>query len=102
MQVGDKTVDFDNDGFMVDAGLWDDEVARAIAGEEGIEEMSEDHWRIVKFIREYWEEHGLAPPVRLICQELGIGVRQIYKLFTAGPARGACRVAGLPKPDGCV
>jgi TusE/DsrC/DsvC family sulfur relay protein len=102
MQVGDKSIDFDNDGFMVAPELWDDEVARAIAEEEGIDEMSEDHWKIVNFIRDYWKEHDLAPPVRLICQELGVGVRQIYKLFIAGPARVACRVAGLPKPDGCV
>jgi tRNA 2-thiouridine synthesizing protein E len=102
MQVGGKKVNFDNDGFMVDPQLWDDEVARAIAEDEGIEEMSEEHWKIVKFIREYWKENDLAPPVRLICQESGVGVRQVYKLFTAGLARGACRVAGLPKPDGCV
>ncbi|MGD8719915.1 MAG: TusE/DsrC/DsvC family sulfur relay protein [Candidatus Zixiibacteriota bacterium] len=102
MQVGDKSLEFDNDGFMVEPDLWNDEVAAAIAAEEGIDEMSEEHWKIVNFIREYWKEHDLAPAVRLICQEAGVSVRQIYKLFTAGPARGACRVAGLPKPDGCV
>ncbi len=102
MQVGDVTVEFDKDGFMLEPELWDDAVASAIAQEENIEEMSEDHWKIVNFIREYWKEHDLAPPVRLICTEAGVGVRQIYRLFTSGPARGACRVAGLPKPDGCV
>jgi TusE/DsrC/DsvC family sulfur relay protein len=102
MQVGDKMVDFDRDGFMVSPELWDDEVARVIAGDEGIDEMSEEHWKIVKFIREYWEEHDLAPPVRLICKELGIDVRMIFRLFKSGPARGACRIAGLPRPNGCV
>jgi TusE/DsrC/DsvC family sulfur relay protein len=102
MQVGDVAVEFDNDGFMLEPALWTDAVASAIAQDEGIGEMSRDHWKIVNFIREYWKEHDLAPPVRLICQTCGVSVRQIYKLFTAGPARGACRVAGLPKPDGCV
>lgn len=102
IQVGDADVEFDQEGFMLEPGLWNDAVARAIALEEGIDEMSEVHWKIVNFIREYWKEHDLAPAVRLICQECGVSVRQIYKLFTAGPARGACRVAGLPKPDGCV
>ncbi|MBD3219884.1 TusE/DsrC/DsvC family sulfur relay protein [bacterium] len=102
MQVDDRNIEFDSDGFMIEPALWDDAVASAIASEEGIDEMSEEHWRIVKFIREYWLENGLAPPVRMMCQEVGVGLRQIYKLFTAGPARGACRVAGLPKPDGCV
>jgi len=102
MHVGDVNVEFDKDGFMLEPELWDDAVANAIAQEEGIDEMSKDHWNIVKFIREYWKENDLAPPVRMICQQCGVSVRQIYKLFTAGPARGACRVAGLPKPDGCV
>jgi dissimilatory sulfite reductase related protein len=102
MNIGDKTIEFDKDGFMLNPGLWDEIVASAIAEEEGIDDLSEQHWAIVKFIREYWLEHDLAPAVRLICKEVGVGVRQIYKLFTSGPARGACRVAGLPKPDGCV
>jgi len=102
MDVAGKTIDFDQDGFMRDPSLWDQEVAAAIGREEGIEAMTENHWAIVTFIREYWQEHDLAPPVRMMCKEVGVGVRDIYKLFTSGPARGACRVAGLPKPDGCV
>ena len=102
MKVGEITVEFDQDGFMKNPELWNEEVAKAIATEEGIDEMNEDHWRIAIFIRGYWKENDLAPAVRLICQELKMGVRQIYKLYTSGPARGACRVAGLPKPDGCV
>ena len=102
MKIDDKEIELDKDGFMVDPGLWNDGVARAIASEEGIEEMSEDHWKLVNFIREYWKENDMAPAVRLICKETGLSMRQIFQLFSSGPARGACRVAGLPKPDGCV
>jgi dissimilatory sulfite reductase related protein len=102
MQIGDKNIEFDKDGFMADPAMWDEAVARAIAGDEGIEDFSETHWAVVNYIREYWQENDLAPPVRMICKELGVSIRQLYKLFTSGPARGACRVAGLPKPDGCV
>ena len=102
MEIDGKTIGFDKDGFMTDPALWNDQVASLIAGDEGIEAMSEQHWKIVRFIRKYWQENDLAPPVRMICQEIGVSVREIYKLFTSGPARGACRVAGLPKPDGCV
>jgi len=102
MKIGDANIELDKDGFMIDPGLWNETVARAIAGTEGIGEMTEDHWKVVNYIREYWKEHDLAPAVRLICKDVGLGVRQIYKLYTSGPARGACRVAGLPKPDGCV
>ncbi len=87
---------------MMNPEFWDDDIARSIATEEGIDEMSDDHWNVVRFIRSYWEEHDLAPAVRLLCKESGVSVRQMYKLFTSGPARGACRIAGLPKPDGCV
>ncbi|MBF0360649.1 MAG: TusE/DsrC/DsvC family sulfur relay protein [Oligoflexia bacterium] len=102
MQVEGKDILFDKDGFMTEPSLWNEIVAKSIAKEEGIEEMTEEHWKVVNFIRNYWKENNLAPAVRLVCQEAGIGVRQLYKLFTSGPARGACRVAGLPKPDGCV
>ncbi len=102
MEVAGKQIEFDPDGFMVEPDLWDRGVAVAIGQEEGIEAMTDQHWAIVQFIRDYWSEHDLAPPVRMMCKEVGVGVRDIYKLFTSGPARGACRVAGLPKPDGCV
>jgi tRNA 2-thiouridine synthesizing protein E len=102
MKIGEKEVSFDQDGFMQEPTLWDDDVAKAIANDEGIDEMSEKHWSVVRFIRGYWEENDIAPAVRLLCKESGVSVRQVYKLFTSGPARGACRIAGLPKPDGCV
>jgi dissimilatory sulfite reductase related protein len=102
VNIDGKDIVFDQDGFMTEPGLWDQTIAAAIAKEEGIDACSEQHWTIVNFIRNYWKEHDLAPPVRMICKECGVSVREIYKLFTSGPARGACRVAGLPKPDGCV
>lgn len=102
LNVDGKAIQFDKDGFMVDPALWDAVVAAAIAGDEGIEQMTDKHWGIVNFIRDYWKKNDLAPPVRLICTELGVNVREIYRLFKSGPARGACRIAGLPKPDGCV
>lgn len=102
MQVEGKSIDFDKDGFMTDPGLWDEKIAAAIAAEDGITQVSDQHWAVVRFIREYWKQHDLAPAVRLLCKESGVGIRDMYKLFSAGPARGACRIAGLPKPDGCV
>lgn len=102
IETSGKKIEFNEDGFMLRPELWDDEVASAIARQDGIDEMGEKHWAIVRFIREYWEEQDLAPQVRVLCKATGVTVRQIYALFTLGPARGACRVAGLPKPDGCV
>ena len=102
MKIGDKEYSFDDDGFLQEPELWNEEVAKAIAAEEGIEEMTEEHWNVVNFIRKFYEENKIAPAVRPLCQDTKTSIRQIYKLFKSGPARGACRVAGLPKPDGCV
>lgn len=102
LEVAGREIAFNPDGFMLDPELWDDAVAAAIAREDGIGEMGTKHWAIVRFIRAYWREQDLAPTVRRLCKEGGVTVREVYKLFPLGPARGACRVAGLPKPDGCV
>ena len=102
IKVGDNDVPLDGNGFMQRPEDWGREVAEAIARDEGIAEMNDQQWTVVNFIRTHWEQNGLAPPVRLLCQATNVGVREMYKLFRSGPAKGACRIAGLPKPDGCV
>ena len=102
IEIDGRTFDVDGDGFLSDPQVWDQGVASLIAKYDGIEEMNDKHWAIVNIIRKNWEEKGMAPMVRTICQGTGIRLREIYELFPLGPARGACRVAGLPKPDGCV
>lgn len=93
----------DEDGFLADPSLWNEEMARFLAEqEEGITELTPDHWRVIQYLNGYYAEHGTAPMVRLLCKETDLKLRQIYELFPSGPARGACKVAGLPKPDGCV
>ncbi len=102
IEIEGKTFDVDGDGFLANPEIWNDEVAVLIAKYDGIEEMSDKHWDVVKIIRENYEEKGMAPMIRVICKKTGLKLREIYQLFPLGPARGACRVAGLPKPDGCV
>ena len=92
---------FDGDGFLTNPEIWNEDVAERIAKEDGIE-MTEKHWAVVKMIRQNYEEKGNAPMIRTLCKETGLKLKEIYELFPLGPARGACRVAGLPKPDGCV
>jgi tRNA 2-thiouridine synthesizing protein E len=102
IEIDGKVFDVDGDGFLSTPELWTEDVAKLFAKYDGIPEMNEKHWSIVKIIRRNWVEKGMAPMIRTICQETGIKLRDIYELFPLGPARGACRVAGLPKPDGCV
>jgi len=102
MKVGEQEYELDGNGFLTEPARWSREVAEAIARDEGIAEMTPQHWAVVEFIRAHWEKSDLAPPVRLLCQEAKVSVREMYRLFRSGPAKGACRIAGLPKPDGCV
>jgi len=102
LEIDGKVFEVDGDGFLSQPEIWNDEVARLIAKHDGIEKMNEKHWAIVRVIRKNWDEKAMAPMIRVICQETGVRLREIYELFPLGPARGACRVAGLPKPDGCV
>jgi len=102
LEIEGKIFEVDGDGFLSNPEVWSDEVAVLFAKYDGIETLSEKHWSIVRFIRKNFEEKGNAPMIRSICQETGVKLREIYELFPLGPARGACRVAGLPKPDGCV
>ncbi len=101
--LGGKEFEVDEDGFIQDPDLWDKQVAADLAKrEEGIEEMTEDHWRVVNYLRDYYLKFKIAPMVRKLCKETGVDLKKMYVLFPSGPAKGACKVAGLPKPTGCV
>lgn len=93
---------FDGDGFLINPEIWTEAIAKEIAKEDGITELSEKHWLIIDIIRQNYAEKGMAPMIRVICKEANLKLKEIYELFPLGPARGACRIAGLPKPDGCV
>ena len=102
-KVGTKTVEVNEEGFMMDPEAWDEEIARALAkSEEGIDQLTDDHWAVIRYIRGYYLEKKLAPMVRKVCKNTGFPLRYIFELFPSGPAKGACKLAGLPKPDGCV
>ena len=102
IEIGGRKFVVDEEGFLQQPDTWDDEVARLFATTEGIAEMNEQQWALVRFIREYWLEHQTAPMIRKLCQATNLNLRTIFKLFPSGPAKGACKVAGLPKPEGCV
>jgi dissimilatory sulfite reductase related protein len=98
-----KTILLNEEGFLEDPSLWSEDLALHLAKvEEGLEGLSEEHWAVIRFIRTHFEANNNAPMVRSICKTTGVRLQQIYDLFPSGPAKGACKLAGLPKPDGCV
>ncbi|MEW5796966.1 MAG: TusE/DsrC/DsvC family sulfur relay protein [Candidatus Zixiibacteriota bacterium] len=99
---GTIKISVDEDGFMEDPTAWNEEVAKALATTEGVTDMTEDHWKLVNYLRDYYLKFGIAPMIRKLCKETGFPLKRVYELFPSGPAKGACKVAGLAKPTGCV
>lgn len=95
-------IDVDEDGFIQDPATWNEAIATAIATTEDVEALSEDHWKVIHYLRNYYAQFGIAPMIRKLCKETGFDLKYIYELFPSGPAKGACKIAGLPKPTGCV
>ena len=102
LQWQEVVIEVDEDGFMAQPEVWNDRVALALASSDGLESLDESHWKVIHYLREYYRKFGIAPMVRKLCKETGFSLQQIYELFPSGPAMGACKVAGLAKPTGCV
>ena len=107
-EVNGKSFESDEEGYLVDIGSWNEELANLIAKDEEIE-MTEEHWEVVNFLRDYYNEYQIAPAVRVLIKavkkKMGADKgsnKYMYELFPYGPAKQACKIAGLPKPTGCV
>lgn len=95
-------VEVDEDGFMENPEEWNEDVAYALASTEDVAELTEDHWKLIHYLRDYFQQYGIAPMIRKLCKETGFPLKKVYEMFPSGPAKGACKVAGLAKPTGCV
>ncbi len=101
-------IETNEDGYIQDISLWTRELAELIARVENIE-MTGDHWEVVNFLRDYYEEYQIAPAVRILIKAIKKTLgpdkgnsKYLYELFPYGPAKQACKIAGLPKPTGCI
>lgn len=97
-----ENVAVNNEGFMTDPNEWTKEIAEVIARQEGIETLTEDHWKIIDFCRETGLESGAAPTLRQITTGTGLSTKELFKLFPKGPAKKVAKISGLGKPEGCV
>jgi tRNA 2-thiouridine synthesizing protein E len=92
----------DADGNLANRNDWNEEIAREIAAIEGIPELTAQHWAVINFMRVVFEKEGEAPSIRRLTRESGVDTKTLYQLFHKGPAKKAARIAGLPKPKGCI
>ncbi len=107
-EVNGITVEHDEEGYLSDLTQWNEDVAAILANDEGIE-MTGEHWEVVNFLREYYDEYQIAPAIRVLVKALKKTMgkekgsnKYLYTLFPYGPAKQACKIAGLPKPTGCI
>jgi len=102
IELGGNSYTVDEDGFLENPEVWNEQVAQDFASTEGVESLTEAHWKVINYLRNYYLQYGIAPMIRKLCKETGFKLNEIYALFPSGPAKGACKLAGLPKPTGCV
>ncbi len=97
-----KTIEVNDEGFLVNPDDWTEEMAPELAKEEGIDELTDQHWKIIRFIRQDFKEKGQIPTIRRIKNAGGVPIKDLYQLFPEGPVKKAAKIAGLGKPQGCV
>jgi tRNA 2-thiouridine synthesizing protein E len=97
-----ENITVNDEGFMTDPNEWTKDIAAEIAKQEGIEALTEDHWKIIDFCRETGLESGAAPTLRQITTGTGLTTKDLFKLFPKGPAKKVAKISGLGKPEGCV
>jgi len=102
LTLGGREIETDEDNFIQNPEEWDKTVAEDLANIESVPPMNDDAWKLVNYIREYYLENEIAPPIRVLVKATGLNLQYIYQLFPKGPAKGACKIAGLPRPTGCV
>jgi tRNA 2-thiouridine synthesizing protein E len=112
LQVKGKKLKLDDDGYLQNWEDWDEDVAVILARDTRFSnkpiELTEEHWKIIRYIRSHYIKYGVAPPIRMVVKQaqkdIGphVDLQYIHKLFPQGLAKDACRIAGLPRPTGCV
>ena len=108
LAVADRVLETDAQGYLRHLEDWDENVARAMARDDAIE-LDENHWEVIHFLKEYYEQYQVAPPLRILARAVARRLgkekgnsRYLYRLFPQGPAKQASRYAGLPRPTGCI
>jgi len=97
-----NTFNVDEDGFIDAFENWNKDWVQYVKQQEGIDELNEEHWKVIEVLQDYYKKNGIAPMVRVLSKLTGFKLKHIYELFPSGPGKGACKMAGLPKPTGCV
>ncbi len=102
VEYKENQFEVDEDGFLQGFDTWNEDWVEYVKEQEGISEVTEEHWKVIKMLQDYYQKNGIAPMVRILSKVTGYKLKYIYELFPSGPGKGACKMAGLAKPTGCV
>jgi dissimilatory sulfite reductase related protein len=95
-------VELNDEGFFVHPEQWNEEMATELARHEGIATLTDQHWKVMRFMRAEYFAKGTGPTVRMLGKTSGVSIKELYQLFPKGPAKIAAKIAGIPKPRGCI
>jgi len=101
-EIAGKSIELDDQGFLMDHTQWNENIARELAKEEGIAELTDRHFVVINFMRKVFQENGTGPSIRKLTKTSGVPTKELYALFPGGPAKKAAKIAGIKKPEGCI
>ena len=102
LQVLDASLEVDAEGFLQKPEQWNEDLALEIARVNGIPDLNERHWMVIRFMRDTYLRTGTAPTIRTLGKASGVPIKELYQLFPKGPAKLAAKIGGIPKPKGCI
>lgn len=102
LTIAAHDVELNDEGFFVHPEQWGEEMVPELAQREGIETLTDAHWKVIRFMRDEYAVNGTGPTVRVLGKASGVSVKELYQLFPKGPAKVAAKIAGIPKPRGCI
>ncbi len=101
-EIAGATVEVNEEGYLIDQLQWSEKIAQAIAIEEGIGELNENHWKVIKYLQDYYKENGTMPTIRKMKKSGIVDTKELYSLFPGGPLKKSSKIAGLNKPESCI
>ena len=99
--INGKEVIVDDEGFMTQYDQWDEDIAAALAAAIDVD-LTDEHWKVIRFLREDFKAKGETPTIRRVSTAGGVDTKRLFQLFPQKPAKKMSYIAGLPKPHGCV
>ena len=102
VELNGASFEIDEDGFLLDYSAFNENWIEYVRTQEGIDELNDEHSKVIQVLQDYYEKNGIAPMVRVLSKLTKFKLKHIYELFPSGPGKGACKMAGLPKPTGCL